>query len=102
DGEAELQRGDASPGAREVPLLEAFELRHAWGVVGDDGRKEPFADRGPQALSVLVLADRRRAFEFRRAVGNRFGLEVEVVRGRLRRERHALVLRLAKQRQRAG
>ena len=87
---------------RDVAFAEALQFRRAGGVIADDCAEQPFVHAAPQRFAIGVFADRRRALECRRAIGNRLGFEVEIVRRRLRGERHAGVARAAKNLQAAG
>src|SRR3712207_9250738 len=61
---------------------------------GDDHIYDAGAQRFPELLLILALADGRAALELGRAVGHVFGREGEVVRARLGGEGHAVALRL--------
>src|SRR3712207_7655690 len=61
---------------------------------GDDHIYDAGAQRFPELLLVLALADGRAALELGRAVGHVFGREGEVVRARLGGEGQAVALRL--------
>ena len=69
--------------ALEVAALRQLQRRRARAVVGDDEVDHALAQRLPERLAVLVLADRRRALVVGGAVGDRLGLEAEVVRAGL-------------------
>ena len=94
-GQPQLQRGDPSPCLVEIAAFGQLEVRRAGAVVGHDQIDDPGGQPRPQRLSVRVATNRRRALEARRPLGDRFGLETEVVRAGLDGERQALGLGLA-------
>ncbi len=90
-GEADLQGRDPAPGLHEVAGARALHLRRGRRVVGDHLVDEALAERIPQLLAVVRLADGRRALEGGGAVRDLLGGEREVVRARLDGERYARV-----------
>jgi len=75
--QTKLQGSDAAPGAPEIAAL---HFGRTGGVIGGYQVDDALFQRCPKALSILPLADRRRTFELRRAVGDVFGRERQVVR----------------------
>ena len=87
DRQPELQRRDASPRAHEVAIVEVLQRRRRRRVVGGDQIDVAVDQRRPQALAIGSRADRRRALERRRAVGDLFGGKRQVVRARFHAQR---------------
>ena len=81
------------PQARwKSPRSAQLERGRARAVIGDHEIDHAVEQRAPERLAVLALADRRRALELGGAVGDRLGLEAQVVRAGLDRDRQALGL----------
>src|SRR4029453_5583048 len=97
-----LQRRDAPPGWTELADLAALELHGAWGMVGDNAVDVAAVECCPQLLPVVSFPDRRTTLELRGAVGDRLGLEEQVVRACLHRDRHPIATRGADHRDSVG
>ena len=59
-------------------------------MIGGDQVDRAVAERSPQLFAILAFANRRRAFEFRGAVGDFFRGEGQVVRASLDADLRAL------------
>src|SRR5688572_19103068 len=82
-GEAERERGDATPGVVEVAPLELLELRRTGAMIRDHEVDDALQQPAPEGLAVFPAADRRRALEERCTVRDRLGIEAQVVRAGL-------------------
>ena len=100
--ETELERRDAAPRADEVAGVLTLQRRRRRRVIGRDEIDIPCAERVPQPLPMIALADGRRALERGCAVGNLFGGKRQVVRARFDGERQTRGAGLANRRQRVG
>jgi len=69
-------------------------------VVGSHHFNESFIERIPQRLAICGVADRRRTFILRRAVGNLRSVKPEIVCTGFYSDGHATLARIPQQRQR--
>src|ERR1700674_4898287 len=101
-GKAELQRGDAAPGAQKITFCGELHPRWTRGMIRGDEVDRAIGERRPELFLILALADGRRAFKFRCAAGNFLGDEGQVMRAGLNTERKRVGFALAQLRQRIG
>ena len=71
-GSARPRLADSAPRLVPPAFFAALHLRRARGVVCSHHFDQPTIERVPKSLAIRSVADRRRAFEFRRAIGNFF------------------------------